>query len=80
LGESQQGAALFELKTENPLDNSPFIQAYSIVENAKDLKLKVTDLIANKEKTALIKPENYVTAEIGLLTLKDIIKELENLV
>jgi hypothetical protein len=28
---------------------------------AKDLKLKVTDLIA-KEKTALIKPENYVTA------------------
>jgi uncharacterized protein len=50
------------------------------VENAKDLKLKVTDLIANKEKTALIKPENYVTAEIGLLTLKDIIKELENLV
>jgi uncharacterized protein len=41
---------------------------------AKDLKLKVTDLIANKEKTALIKPENYVTAEIGLLTLKDIIK------
>jgi uncharacterized protein len=35
-----------------------------------NLKLKVTDLIANKEKTALIKPENYVTAEIGLLTLK----------
>jgi uncharacterized protein len=30
---------------------------------AKDLKLKVTDLIANKEKTALIKPENYVTAD-----------------
>jgi uncharacterized protein len=24
-----------------------------------------------------IKPENYVTAEIGLLTLKDIIKELK---
>jgi uncharacterized protein len=42
---------------------------------AKDLKLKVTDLIANKEKTALIKPENYVT-QIGLLTLKDIIKRI----
>jgi hypothetical protein len=35
-------------------------------------------LIANKEKTALIKPENYITPEIGLLSLKDIIKELEN--
>jgi uncharacterized protein len=41
---------------------------------AKDLKLKVTDLIANKEKTALIKPENYVTAEIGLLTLKTLLR------
>lgn len=44
---------------------------------AKDLKLSVNDLIANKEKTALIKAENYITPEIGLLTLKDIIKELE---
>jgi uncharacterized protein len=30
------------------------------------------------KKTALIKPENYITPEIGLLGLKDIIKELEN--
>jgi uncharacterized protein len=30
-------------------------------------------LIANKEKH-VIKPENYITPEIGLLTLKDIIK------
>jgi uncharacterized protein len=44
---------------------------------AKDLKVTVNDLIANKEKTALIKPENY-TPEIGLLTVRDIIKELEN--
>jgi uncharacterized protein len=56
------------------LDNSAVHpEAYSIVEN-KDLKLKVTDLIANKEKTALIKPENYVTAEIGLLTLKTLLR------
>ncbi len=82
LGEKafQQGAAFIRIKDgKNPLDNSAVHpEAYSIVEKmAKDLKLKVTDLIANKEKTALIKPENYVTAEIGLLTLKDIIKELE---
>ncbi|WP_158728050.1 MULTISPECIES: Tex family protein [unclassified Flavobacterium] len=82
LGEKafQQGAAFIRIKDgKNPLDNSAVHpEAYSIVEKmAKDLKLKVTDLIANKEKTALIKPENYITAEIGLLTLKDIIKELE---
>jgi uncharacterized protein len=61
------------------LDNSAVHpEAYGIVEKmAKDLKLSVNDLIANKEKTKLINPENYITSEIGLLTLKDIIKELE---
>jgi uncharacterized protein len=44
---------------------------------AKDLKISVNELIANKEKTAQIKPESYVTSEIGILGLKDIIKELE---
>ena len=76
----QQGVAFIRIKEgKNPLDNSAVHpEAYSIVEKmAKDLKLSVNDLIANKEKTALIKPENYITPEIGLLTLKDIIKELE---
>ena len=82
LGEKayQQGVAFIRIKEgKNPLDNSAVHpEAYPIVEKmAKDLKLKVSDLIANKEKTALIKPENYITPEIGLLTLKDIIKELE---
>ena len=82
LGEKayQQGAAFIRISNaKNPLDNSAVHpEAYLIVEKmAKDLKLKVTELIANKEKTALIKPENYITTEIGLLTLKDIIKELE---
>jgi uncharacterized protein len=53
-------------------------EAYPIVEKmAKDLKISVNELIANKEKTAQIKPENYITSEIGVLGLKDIIKELE---
>jgi uncharacterized protein len=76
----QQGAAFIRIKEgKNPLDNSAVHpEAYSIVEKmAKDLKLSVHELIGNKDKTALIKPENYITPEIGLLTLKDIIKELE---
>lgn len=76
----QQGVAFIRISNaKNPLDNSAVHpEAYSIVEKmAKDLKLSVNDLIANKEKTALIKAENYITPEIGLLTLKDIIKELE---
>jgi uncharacterized protein len=76
----QQGAAFIRItNAKNPLDNSAVHpEAYGIVEKmAKDLKLTVNDLIANKERTALIKPENYITPEIGLLTLKDIIKELE---
>ena len=82
LGEKayQQGVAFIRISNaKNPLDNSAVHpEAYEIVEKmAKDLKLTVHDLIANKEKTALIKPENYITSEIGLLGLKDIIKELE---
>ncbi len=82
LGEKafQQGAAFIRISNaKNPLDNSAVHpEAYQIVEKmAKDLKLSVNDLIANKDKTSLIKPENYITPEIGLLTLKDIIKELE---
>jgi uncharacterized protein len=76
----QQGAAFIRIKEgKNPLDNSAVHpEAYSIVEKmAKDLKLSVHELIGNKDKTALIKTENYTTPEIGLLTLKDIIKELE---
>jgi protein Tex len=76
----QQGVAFIRIKEgKNPLDNSAVHpEAYSIVEKmAKDLNLSVHDLIANAAKTALIKPENYITPEIGLLTLKDIIKELE---
>jgi uncharacterized protein len=82
LGEKafQQGAAFIRIKEgKNPLDNSAVHpEAYLIVEKmAKDLMLSVHELIGNKDKTALIKAENYTTPEIGVLTLKDIIKELE---
>ena len=82
LGEKayQQGAAFIRiLNGKNPLDNSAVHpEAYAIVEKiAKDLKISVNELIANKEVTKTIAAQKYVTPEIGLLTLKDIIKELE---
>lgn len=82
LGEKayQQAAAFIRISNgKNPLDNSAVHpEAYKIVEKmAKDLKVSVNDLIANKEKIAQIPVEKYVTEDIGLLGLKDIVKELE---
>ena len=39
--------------------------------------VSVHELIANKAKTNNIQPEKYITPEIGILGLKDILKELE---
>ncbi|MFP3598690.1 Tex family protein [Chryseobacterium sp. SIMBA_029] len=82
LGEKayQQAAAFVRIAhAKNPLDNSAVHpEAYGIVEKmAKDLGIKTPELIANKEKIALIKPENYITEVIGILGIKDILKELE---
>lgn len=76
----QQAAAFIRIKDgKNPLDNSAVHpESYKTVEKmAKDLGVKVSDLIGNKEKIALVKPENYTTAEVGILGIKDILKELE---
>ncbi len=76
----QQAAAFIRIKGgKNPLDNSAVHpEAYGIVEKiAKDLGIKVGELVANKEKIAQIQPEKYITGDIGILTLKDIIQELE---
>ncbi|MDN5481279.1 MAG: RNA-binding transcriptional accessory protein, partial [Chryseobacterium sp.] len=82
LGEKayQQAAAFVRItNAKNPLDNSAVHpEAYGIVEKmAKDLGIKTNELIGSKEKTALVKPENYITEEIGILGIKDILKELE---
>lgn len=82
LGEKafQQAAAFIRIKDgKNPLDNSAVHpEAYGIVEKmAKDLGIKTHELIANKEKIAAIQPEKYITNDIGILGLKDILKELE---
>lgn len=76
----QQAAAFIRIKDgKNPLDNSAVHpESYKTVEKmAKDLGVKVSELIGNKEKIALVKLENYTTAEVGILGIKDILKELE---
>ena len=81
LGEKafQQAAAFIRIKDgKNPLDNSSVHpEAYKIVEKmAKDLGIKTIDLIANEEKIKQIAPEKYTTEDIGILGIKDILKEL----
>ena len=81
LGEKafQQAAAFIRIKDgKNPLDNSSVHpEAYKIVEKmAKDLGIKTIDLIANEEKIKQIVPEKYITEDIGILGIKDILKEL----
>jgi uncharacterized protein len=44
---------------------------------AAALGIKTNELIANKDKIAQLKLDNYITPDIGILGLKDIIKELE---
>ena len=63
----------------NPLDDSAVHpESYKVVEMmAKDQGCTVADLINNKEKRDAIDPKRYVTAEVGLPTLSDILKELE---
>lgn len=82
LGEKvyQQAAAFVRIShAKNPLDNSAVHpEAYGIVEKmAKDLGLKTEELISNKEKIAAIQPEKYITDTIGIIGIKDILKELE---
>ena len=81
LGEKafQQAAAFIRIKDgKNPLDNSSVHpETYKIVEKmAKDLGIKTIDLIANEEKIKQIAPEKYTTEDIGILGIKDILKEL----
>jgi uncharacterized protein len=76
----QQAAAFIRIKEgKNPLDNSAVHpEAYPIVEKmAKDLGIKTAELIGKKEKISLIKPELYITSDIGILGVNDILKELE---
>ena len=74
----EQAAGFLRLKGKNPLDNSAVHpESYAIVERmAKDQGCTVADLIAHKELREKIDLSRYVTAEVGMPTLTDILKEL----
>lgn len=62
----------------NPLDDSAVHpEAYPVAQKmAADLGCTVAELIHDPEKRSQIKPEKYVTPEIGMPTLVDIMNEL----
>ncbi len=64
---------------DNPLDNSAVHpESYTIVEQmAKNLNTEIDKLIHNKELIQQIDLQAYITDEIGLPTLTDIVTELE---
>ncbi len=64
--------------SENPLDNSAVHpEAYPIVEKmAKDLKTDIATLLKDPSLQKKIEVKQYLTDEIGLPTLQDIVKEL----
>ena len=76
----QQCAGFLRIRNgKNPLDNSAVHpESYPIVERmAKDQGCTVADLINNKDKRDAIQLPRYVTAEVGMPTLTDILAELE---
>ena len=76
----QQCAGFLRIpNAKNPLDNSAVHpESYHVVEQmAKDQHCSVGDLISDASKRSQIDIKKYVTEEVGLPTLTDIMKELE---
>jgi uncharacterized protein len=66
-------------QSDNPLDNSAVHpESYQVVERmAKDLKCTVKDLMTSAELRKKLNLQQYIGENTGLLTLQDILKELE---
>lgn len=76
----EQSAAFLRIKgAKNPLDDSAVHpESYAIVKQmAKDADVSLQELIGNKTVLQKIDLKKYVSKSVGLLTLEDIIKELE---
>lgn len=76
----EQGAGFLRIKDgENLLDDSAVHpESYAIVEKmAKDEDVSVKELIGNTSTLKKINLKKYISEEVGLLTLEDIVKELE---
>ena len=65
--------------SDNPLDNSAVHpESYAIVERmAKDLHCTVSDLMSRADLRQQIDLQRYVSSEVGIPTLTDILRELE---
>ena len=63
----------------NPLDNTAVHpESYGIVEKmASDLNCSINELISNKELRLRINLERYLSEQVGMPTLRDIMQELE---
>jgi len=76
----EQAAGFLRIKgAENPLDDSAVHpESYAVISRmTKDKGVTISELIGNKSVLQEIKLEHYCIEAIGLLTLKDIIRELE---
>ena len=76
----QQCAGFLRIpNAKNPLDNSAVHpESYHIVEAmAEEQKCSVSELISNKELIKHIDLKHYISNEVGLPTLNDIMQELE---
>ena len=76
----EQAAGFLRIpRGKNPLDaGAVHPERYALVERmAKDLGCTVEELIAHGEKRRAIDLKSYVTDEVGLPTLRDILAELE---
>jgi uncharacterized protein len=76
----EQSAGFLRIQNaSNPLDNSAVHpERYALVEKmAKDIACKVSDLLQNDEKIKSIDIQKYVSDDVGLPTLKDIVDELK---
>jgi len=76
----QQSAGFLRIREgENPLDATGIHpESYFIVQNMSQARvIEIKDLIRNRDTISHIKPEEFVSGEFGLPTIKDILKELE---
>ena len=74
----EQAAGFLRIReAKNPLDNTAVHpERYALVEEmAADLGCSVQDLVRDKEQRASLDLKKYVRGDVGLPTLKDILKE-----